>query len=185
MVSMAQLSVAGMLATGDNLSVTIVDITSAWTGLHDFAQWIVRDRLPQVVVDLGVDHGFSTAAFATPRIGHVYGIDSRADSITSVTKNIDSLGLLDMVTLVQSDFTEASKLWSRQIDILHVDGDHSYESVLRDFSNWSTHVTPGGIILFHDIDSFPEGPGKLFREIAWPKWGYNMFCGLGVVTKPR
>lgn len=165
--------------------MNLVEITSAWTGLHDFAQWIVRDRMPRVIVDLGVDHGFSTAAFASPRIGHVYGVDLRSDSIASAAVNIESLGLADMVTLVQADFTEASKLWSAPIDILHIDGDHSYESVARDFSNWSKHVTPGGVILFHDIDSFPEGPGKLFREIAWPKWSYNMFCGLGVATKPR
>lgn len=141
--------------------------------------------MPRVIVDLGVDHGFSTAAFAAPRIGHVHGIDSRADSIASAAANIAALGLTDMVTLVQSDFTEASKLWSAPIDILHIDGDHSYESVAKDFSNWSRHVSPGGVILFHDIDSFPDGPGKLFRDIAWPKWGYNSFHGLGVVTVPR
>ena len=39
------------------------------------------------------------------------------------------------------------------IDYLHIDGDHSYEGVKRDFELYSTIMNPNGIISIHDTDS--------------------------------
>jgi Methyltransferase domain len=43
------------------------------------------------------------------------------------------------------------------IDLLFIDGDHSYEGVMADLSRYSFLVNPGGLILCHDADtaSFP------------------------------
>ena len=38
---------------------------SAWMGNCDFVQWLVTRKRARVVVDLGVDYGFSTFAFAS------------------------------------------------------------------------------------------------------------------------
>jgi hypothetical protein len=40
-----------------------------------------------------------------------------------------------------------------RIDYLHIDGDHSYEGVKRDFELYSTIMNPNGIISIHDTDS--------------------------------
>lgn len=45
---------------------------------------------------------------------------------------------------------EAARGWSRPIDFLFIDGDHAYESVRRDFEHWSPHLTPTGVLAFHD-----------------------------------
>jgi predicted O-methyltransferase YrrM len=45
---------------------------------------------------------------------------------------------------------EAVRDWSRPIDYLFIDGDHSYDAVRRDFEYWSPHVTPDGTVAFHD-----------------------------------
>ena len=42
-------------------------------------------------------------------------------------------------------------LAGQKLDVLFIDGDHSYEGVRKDFDLWSPLVRPGGIILFHDI----------------------------------
>jgi len=39
-----------------------------------------------------------------------------------------------------------------KIDYLHIDGDHSYEGVKRDFELYSTIMNPNGIISIHDTD---------------------------------
>ncbi|GBD03455.1 hypothetical protein HRbin19_00741 [bacterium HR19] len=44
-----------------------------------------------------------------------------------------------------------SILNGRKIDLLFIDGDHSYEGVKRDFEMYSELVAEGGIIVFHDI----------------------------------
>jgi cephalosporin hydroxylase len=38
----------------------------------------------------------------------------------------------------------------KSVDILFIDGDHSYEGVLNDFKNFSDLVKPGGYIVFDD-----------------------------------
>jgi predicted O-methyltransferase YrrM len=42
-------------------------------------------------------------------------------------------------------------LGTANLDVLFIDGDHSYEGVKKDFELWSPLVRPGGIVLFHDI----------------------------------
>ena len=39
------------------------------------------------------------------------------------------------------------------IDYLHIDGDHSYEGVKKDFELYSTIMNPNGIISIHDTDA--------------------------------
>jgi hypothetical protein len=39
-----------------------------------------------------------------------------------------------------------------KIDYLHIDGDHSYEGVKKDFELYSSIVSENGIITIHDID---------------------------------
>ncbi len=43
------------------------------------------------------------------------------------------------------------KLEGSPIDVLFIDGDHSYAGVRADFELWSPLVRPGGLVLFHDI----------------------------------
>lgn len=44
------------------------------------------------------------------------------------------------------------------LDILFIDGDHSYQSVIGDLGKWVPEVRPGGLVLCHDADSasFPD-----------------------------
>ena len=70
------------------------------------------------------------------------------------------------------------------IDVLWVDGDHSYEGAKTDFVDWAPFVRPGGVIAAHDAyrERFPGvleawnevieasddwGPTRRCRTIAW------------------
>ena len=48
---------------------------SAWKDNTDFAVKLVETFNPKVIVELGVDYGYSSFCFAYPKIGHVYGLD--------------------------------------------------------------------------------------------------------------
>jgi len=39
------------------------------------------------------------------------------------------------------------------IDLLIIDGDHSYEGVKADLSIWLKHVKPNGLVFLHDYDA--------------------------------
>lgn len=42
-------------------------------------------------------------------------------------------------------------LGSRKLDLLFIDGDHTYDGVKADYELYSGFVKPGGVIAFHDI----------------------------------
>jgi len=52
-----------------------------------------------------------------------------------------------------------SILREREIDVLFIDGDHTYEGVRKDFEIYSPLVRNGGIVAFHDICPHPPHVG--------------------------
>jgi tetratricopeptide (TPR) repeat protein/predicted O-methyltransferase YrrM len=170
------------------------EITTAWTDHVVFAQWLVNRITPKVIVDLGVDYGYSTFSFAIPQIGHVYGIDcfegdynsgirNTLENVNESKKNLE----LDNITFIKGYFDEIAKLWDKPIDILHIDGYHAYESVKNDYETWSKFLNDDGIILFHDtmVEDENFGVKKFFEEIDLPKVNFTCSCGLGVVSKNK
>lgn len=57
------------------------------------------------------------------------------------------------------------------IDVLFIDGDHSYDGVKADFELWSPLVRPGGVVAFHDTvpTEWAHEPGvvQLVNELKW------------------
>ncbi len=185
----------------DKLFLNNIDDTpaTAWSGHREFAEKLVRFMNPKVIVDLGVDWGYSTFTFAMQRIGHTYGIDNFVgdDFVGTdedrlkykfVNMKREKLHLKDNLTIIESDFNEAAKTWTETIDILHIDGSHKYEDVKKDFDTWSKFVGENGVILLHDtcIENLygnEYGVKKFFDEIDMPKFTFTHCYGLGVITK--
>jgi predicted O-methyltransferase YrrM len=63
----------------------------------------------------------------------------------------------------------AGILGGEKLDLLFIDGDHSYEGVKQDFEMYSPFVKEGGIVAFHDILDHPAHPdaqvGRFWSEI--------------------
>lgn len=61
-------------------------------------------------------------------------------------------------------------LGDRVVDMLFIDGDHSYDGVRRDFELYAGLVRAGGIVAFHDIVPGPEasvgGVPRFWREVS-------------------
>lgn len=118
----------------------------SWKDHIKFAQWIVERKNPEVVVDLGVDYAYSTFSFALPKIGNVYGIDSfegdahagnreSSELYSFVEEKRKEYGF-DNITFIKGYFDDIAKDWDKDIDILHIDGFHTYDAVYNDFSTW-------------------------------------------------
>ena len=90
-----------------------------------------------------------------------------------------------------------------KIDVLFIDGDHSYEGVKKDFDLYSKIISDNGIIILHDTDEKYEesliisednkndyhrfdGPSKLVKELQENKdWNLiNLFNFRILPTKP-
>ena len=89
--------------------------------------------------------------------------------IEEFTDNIRAVGYDKYITILQGYSYEFSPNWRLGIDFLFIDGDHTYQSVLRDFQEWSPHIKGGGIIAFHDVifdekAEHVQGPRKVVQN---------------------
>jgi hypothetical protein len=52
--------------------------------------------------------------------------------------------------------------YAGEIAVLHIDGNHAYDSVAADAAAWIGYVKPGGWIIFDDyVWAFGDGPAKV------------------------
>lgn len=174
----------------------IESIKSAWTGHRLFAEWLVKHKQPELIVELGVDYGYSSFVFANAlkknSKGKIIGIDLFLGDQHAGIRNthdfvIDKIKThgLNTLEIVKADFAEYSKTWSTPIDILHIDGLHTYEAVKSDFEHWSPFVKENGIILFHDVCIPQFGIKDFFRQLGGYKLYFTHSAGLGIYTKDK
>jgi len=183
--------------------------SSAWLGHLEFAIWLVK-RFNQIfsiktIVELGVDFGHSTFSFISPNIGTVYSIDCFEGDIHTGYRDTYQIflnkfkKLLDSGLLINNNlviiknyfdnvFSDFDNLIKSPIDILHIDGLHTYDAVKNDFNKWITKCHDNSIIIMHDVISFPNTVGKFFSEInnnIFFKTLVKHSAGLGIVSKNK
>lgn len=170
-----------------------IDIASrygtAWIGHGKLAMKLVETFKPKVIVDLGVDRGFSTFSFAYHNVdGIVYGVDLHIQELLYELHNeLKNEYPISELVFIEGFFNDVAKNWNKSIDFLHIDGDHSYESVSNDFNTWSKFCHDKSLIMFHDIELFFSGTvGKFFDEQeGWYKIRHTGSFGLGILTKSK
>lgn len=173
---------------------------SAWAGHVPFAMYLISAFKPGVFVELGVDRGTSYSAFcqAVKELQlntKCFGIDtwrgdehagSRTDAVLErLRKHHDPL-YGGFSSLVQSTFDGAlSRFDDGSVDLLHIDGFHSYDAVRHDFETWRPKMSNRGIVLFHDsaVSEGEFGVKKYWNEVTrdMPSFEFFHSHGLGVL----
>jgi predicted O-methyltransferase YrrM len=157
-----------------------------------FIQWLLKETKPSIIVDLGVDYGYSSFLMSYLSDAQVYGIDCFDASVHEPRKDEDYQFVLDIkeklqlsnLSIYKAYFNDVAKTWDQTIDILHIDGLHDYKNCKNDYLTWFEFVNPSnGVILFHDTISNANDVGKFFEEeIYLPKMNFVNSCGLGVAS---
>jgi len=147
----------------------------------------------KTILEIGVRHGTSTNCFLLgiadskhPEKTHLYSIDLH-DTTNILDKFLGKERFEELKpywTFIQGDSKEVK--WDKEIDVLLIDGDHSYEGVKADYEKYAPFVRKGGLILLHDV-THPKCEVRKF----WDELDHKVFkvmllfsgSGMGIIEK--
>ncbi len=144
------------------LELTSWQIPSEFTGM---VRWAAEQK-PACILEIGTAQGATLLTWCRMATKKVISVDLpggiHGGGYPAVKQKLYQEFLHDRpkvsLTCIQDD-SHAEKtrqkaetaLAGDKLDILFIDGDHTYEGVKRDFELWSPLVKPGGHVVFHDI----------------------------------
>lgn len=177
-----------------------IEMPIAWIEHIPFAFFLVEKLKPKTIVELGTHYGNSYFAFCQAikelKIStKAYAIDSwtgdehagfYGNEVFNYVNKINNEHFSYFSNLIKATFDEASQYFENgSIDLLHIDGLHTYEAVKHDFENWLPKMSDKGVIIFHDTVVKERGFGvwKLVEEIStrYPYFQFEHGYGLGVL----
>ena len=176
------------------------DPNSAWTEHLPFAFFLAETLKPSVFVELGTHYGNSYFSFCQlfrqeNLPVRTYAVDTWEGDVHAgfygrevfeEVSKFNNENYSHFSNLLNMTFDEAHDLFEpSSIDLLHIDGMHSYESVKHDFDFWLPLMSEKGVILLHDTKVLDRGFGvwRLMEELRerFPCIEFPHGYGLGVV----
>jgi glycosyltransferase involved in cell wall biosynthesis len=176
-------------------------VPSAWYGHVPFAHWIVGAAKPRVIVELGTQYGVSYCAFCQAVVNH--GLDTRCFAVDT-WKGDDQAGYYGeevyadlrafqderygaFSELMRCTFDQALPFFGeRSVDLLHIDGLHTFEAVARDFEQWRPKLSETGVVLLHDtnVNEGEFGVWRLWEGLRqqFPAFEFQHEHGLGILA---
>ena len=172
-----------------------------WEGHRDFAYDLLQFVRPERLVELGSQYGCSLFSFCqavrdfklNTEINAVdmwsgdIGAEITGEEVYALVRKTAATYYPEVnLHLFQMCFDDARPNFAdNSIDILHIDGGHTFEDVEHDFTTWLPKLKENGIVLFHDVYS-PIDQGSCDH---WEKtkkeydcyFDFTHSCGLGIL----
>ncbi|HTW45080.1 MAG TPA: class I SAM-dependent methyltransferase [Acidobacteriaceae bacterium] len=166
----------------------------------------VRDLSPMNVLEIGTAKGGTLFLWTrlAQRDAVIVSIDlpggkfgggysnRRATIYRRFARKGQQLHLMREDSHAQATFEKAKQLFGEKpVDLLFIDGDHTYEGVKRDWEMYSQLVRAGGLIVFHDIaGNYDDTQVKRLWDSIKSDYKYREYAvhpdglyGIGVLVK--
>jgi len=83
-------------------------------------------------------------------------------------------GLEETVIAIVGRSPDVAALWRTPLALLFIDGGHTEEHAGNDYTGWSPHVMPGGVLAIHDVFPDPsdggQAPYHVYRRALGDGW---------------
>lgn len=187
----------------DCMSTTFLRINvmrfSAWSRLIPVLFALFPVLRPRRYVELGVHNGMSF--FAACQVAEHLNLKTQCVAVDSwvgdAHASFHSSEVFDTFKetiadlypqhhYIQGFFSDALQSFDAEsVDLLHIDGYHTYEAVKDDFDTWLPKMSASGVIIFHDINVHERGFGvwRFWSELKakYPAFSFFHSHGLGVL----
>ncbi len=139
------------------------DFSSRWFGPHQVESEIrgllgwASETHPRTVCEIGTAMGGTTFLLgqSLPTVRHLVGIDlyvRRRERLRFFSRPEQRLAFFDGNSYAAETVDRLrSHLVGEKLDLLFIDGDHTFAGVASDFAAYRHLVRDGGIVVFHDI----------------------------------
>ena len=178
-------------------------IESAWTEHVPFAMLLIGLQRPRALAELGSHWGISYCAFCQAVVAS--GAPTRCYAVDTWKGDADAgfygQEVYEDLRAHHRQYESFSKLLRMtfddalrevpdgSLDLLHIDGFHSYDAVRRDYETWRPKLSERGLVLFHDTTVLERGFGvhQLWAELSagFPNFNFHHGHGLGVLAVGR
>ena len=120
----------------------------------------MRSKKSPMMVEIGSLKGCSASVigeYVKSLGGHLFCIDpwSEADVLATFRSNMNELKLQDVVhPMVMKSNVASTVFQDNTLDLVFIDGEHYYKSVMEDIALWYPKLKQGGIMCGHDCQKY-------------------------------
>lgn len=174
---------------------------SAWIGHVYFAAWLMQIVKPKLFLELGTHTGTSYFSFCqgvkeAELESACFAVDTwkgdeqagfYGEDVFDQVLKINTNNFHQFSRLIRMTFDDALALFNNKtIDLLHIDGCHTYEAVKHDFESWEEKLSDEAIVCIHDTTVKEKNFGvykyweELTKQFPWTL-SFEHCNGLGVL----
>lgn len=138
--------------TDKNFNVDVNNTIQVYEEL-EILYFYLKSKMPYNFLEIGFGYGGTFQLLSSISTGVKVSVDcNRIDNeISRAVINEKNTFFVDGISYDNTVFEKVKNI-SNEYDLIFIDGNHSYESVKKDFEIYKCLKSNDGIIIFHDID---------------------------------